>query len=242
MQGRQQEVAGRPAWVVGEPGGRAVIVLHELFGLTDDIRRIAGVFAANGYFAVAPDLFAERGPAPLCVVRVLRDLAKGGAQSLEHIEAVRAWIVDQGVADGAIGVSGFCLGGGFTVLAAGRGGFAVAAPFYGDVPKSERKVARLCPTVGSFGGRDIAFRDGADRLRDHCVRLGVDHDVVLYPEAGHSFMSESHPWWSRPVRGLPPLRVGFDREVAEDAWRRVFAFFDAHLPAASALSAAGESP
>ncbi|TNE91646.1 MAG: dienelactone hydrolase family protein [Deltaproteobacteria bacterium] len=223
-------IEGGPAYVTGDPAsGRAVVVLHELFGLTDDIRRIADRFAEAGYFAVAPNLFAPRGRAPLCIVRVMGDLSRGDGPALDQIEAARRWVVAQGIDEARIGVAGFCLGGGFTVLAAGRGKFAVAAPFYGDVPRSQRKVAGLCPTVASFGDRDAMFAAGADRLRQHLERLGQPHDVKLYEGVGHSFANPDHPKWSRPFAGLPPLRVGYDPEAAADAWKRVFAFFDETL-------------
>lgn len=221
-------IAGAPAHVVGQGADRAVMVLHELFGLNDDIRRIADRFADNGYLAVAPDLYASRGHRPLCILRVMRDLSRGGGQALDQIESTRQWVVDRGISPDRIGVSGFCLGGGFTVLAAGQGNYAVAAPFYGDVPRSKRKVAGLCPTVASFGSEDGAFAHGAERLQAHLERLEQAHDVKTYEGVGHSFMSEQ-PRWARPFNGMPPMHVGYDEEAAEDAWKRVLGFFDTHL-------------
>jgi carboxymethylenebutenolidase len=211
-----------------EPSTRAVVVLHELLGLNDDIRRITDRFAAEGYLAVAPDLFEDLGSKPFCMARAMTAIQRGGGPVLPIVEA----LADHLRADGAtaVGVAGFCMGGGFALLCAGQGVFDVAAPFYGGVP-SKRRLPALCPTVASFGGRDLLFRQGAKRLRTHLEAAGIDHDVKLYPNAGHSFMSE-HPPWMQPLGAVSPLRTGYEPDAATDAWRRMLAFFDRHLPEA----------
>ena len=83
-------------------------------------------------------------------------------------------------------------------------------------------------TVASFGGKDLVFRGGADRLREHLERAEVPHDVKLYPEAGHSFMSIHRPAL-RPLGYLPPMFARHHPEAAADAWERVLTFFDRHL-------------
>ena len=81
--------------------------------------------------------------------------------------------------------------------------------------------------VGSYGGRDAGFRSQGTRLREHMRALGIEHDVEIYPEAGHSFMTDGH----HPVARLAlfPLRHGLVRPAADDAWRRTFDFFDRHV-------------
>ncbi len=211
------------------PTGRAVVVLHELLGLNDDMARICDRFAEAGYLAVAPDLFEGLGMAPFCVARAMRALADGGGPVLAIVQEIADVLGEREDVDRqAIGVAGFCMGGGFAVLAAGSGAFTVAAPFYGDVPRDPAKVPALCPTVASFGGKDLVFRGGADRLREHLERAEVPHDVKLYPEAGHSFMSIHRPAL-RPLGYLPPMFARHHPEAAADAWERVLTFFDRHL-------------
>jgi carboxymethylenebutenolidase len=82
--------------------------------------------------------------------------------------------------------------------------------------------------VASYGGRDRTLRGRAQRLEGALSELGVAHDVKEYPQAGHSFMNRiSFGPGLNPVAHL----VGFDyhQPSAEDAWRRVFTFFDEHL-------------
>jgi len=209
-----------------EPSTRAVVVLHELLGLNDDIRRIADRFAAEGYRVVAPDLFEDLGRKPFCMARAMAAMQTGGGPVLPVVGAVARHLRAAGAT--GVGVAGFCMGGGFALLSAGKGTFDVAAPFYGLVP-GKRRLPAICPTVASFGGRDLLFRQGAKRLERHLEAAGVDHDVKLYPEAGHSFMSE-HPDWMRAIARISPLRADHEPNAAADAWRRMLAFFDEHLP------------
>ena len=102
---------------VPDAGAPAVIVIHEAFGLNDDIRRIARRFSHNGYAAFAPDLLDIGGPRLLCISRAMRDLSVGGGAVLDDIESAGDWLVARDGVDGErIGVAGFCMGGGFALL------------------------------------------------------------------------------------------------------------------------------
>jgi carboxymethylenebutenolidase len=90
--------------------------------------------------------------------------------------------------------------------------------------------------VASYGGRDQGFRAHGARLREHLRALGIDHDVTIYQEAGHSFMTDGH----HPIANLAlfPLRHGLVRPAADDAWRRTFSFFDRYVAGQGATGAA----
>ena len=84
------------------------------------------------------------------------------------------------------------MGGGFALLCAPRGEYSAAAVNYGMVPAdadAEAALAGSCPVVGSYGGRDTMGISHPERLEAALTALGVPHDVKVYPEAGHSFMS-----------------------------------------------------
>jgi carboxymethylenebutenolidase len=211
-----------------------VVVVHEILGVNRDIRRIAARIAAGGYACVLPDLFAARGARPLCVLRTLTDLLAGGGESFEHLEASRAWLATRPEVRGKrIGVVGFCMGGGFALLWAKRAPFGAAAAFYGDVPRREEALAGICPVVGGYGARDRIFGPQGGRLARHLESLGVEHDVVVYPDAGHSYMSH-HEGLKGFLGAISPLRAGHDASASEDSWRRLFAFFARHLQAPGA--------
>jgi carboxymethylenebutenolidase len=209
-----------------------VVMLHEAFGLDDVMRRQADRMAAAGYLVVMPDLFSEGG-AKRCLIATMRTLMAGEGRAFHDIEATRHWMLGQDDCTGAVGVIGFCMGGGFALLTASRG-FDAAAPNYGPLPKDlDAALAGACPVVASFAGRDRGLKDAAAKLEAALERAGVVHDVKEYPQAGHAFLDDAMPG-PRSLR--PLLRVmgmGPHPESAADAWARVEAFFDEHLRAAA---------
>ena len=220
---------------VGDGPWPGVVVLHEAFGLTDDTRQQADRLAAAGYLAVAPDLFTAGG-ALRCLRSTFRAVLKGEGAAFGDIEATRRWVADRADSTGRVGVLGFCMGGGFALLTAGRG-FDAAGANYGAVPENAEEVlAGACPVVASYGKRDRMFRGAAERLDGVLTGLGVPHDVKEYPDAGHSFMNRHN---------LGPFSVlekvsGFDyhQPSAEDAWARILRFFGEHLRAEQPASRA----
>lgn len=203
-----------------------VVVLHEAYGLNDDIRRITDRFAEAGYVAVAPDLYSAGG-ARRCLRATFRTLFAGEGPTFQDIEATRRWLADRPECTGQVGVAGFCLGGGFALLASTRG-FDAAAPSYGLVPKDpEKALAGARPVVASFGARDRAARGAAGRLETALTTLDVQHDVKEYAGAGHSFLNRRRPG---PLTALLRIAgVGYHHESAQDAWCRILAFFETQL-------------
>jgi carboxymethylenebutenolidase len=214
------------------PSGAGVIVIHEAIGLNDDIRRIAARFADAGYLAVAPDFLAGLGPKPFCIARFAAGIGRVRVgRPYRQLAAAEAWLrARPEVAGGPIGVAGFCMGGGFALLHAAGAGIDVVAPFYPAVPKTDDALTGVCPVVASFGGRDGVFGGGGPRLAETLDRLGVDHDVKTYPNAGHSFVNRHGALMSAIERRLP-THGGHDPVAADDAWTRVLDFFGRHLGA-----------
>jgi len=203
-----------------------VVVLHEAFGLNDDIRAKADEFAAHGYLALAPDLFDGKSWIR-CIRSAIQQLRAGRGPAFAVLDAGREFLAARTDCTGKTGVIGFCLGGGFALLCAPRQGFGAAAVNYGLVPKdAERVLAGACPIVGSFGGRDQMGTEPPERLQRALVVLEIPHDVKVYPGSGHRFMSEA----SGAGAVLAKLgRMSFQPEDAEDAWQRIFGFFATYL-------------
>src|SRR3989442_9657471 len=118
-----------------------VLVLHESFGLNNDIRRIAARFAQEGYAALAPDLYSH-GTRLVCLSRVLVDMLSDGlSREIEDIHAARATLAAMEEVDAErIAVAGFCQGGGFALVAATRPGFSAAAVNYGLAPADRSRL------------------------------------------------------------------------------------------------------
>ncbi|MCV7194564.1 dienelactone hydrolase family protein [Mycolicibacterium brumae] len=204
-----------------------VVLLHDLLGLGDEIRRVARLIADRGYLVAAPDLYSRRSRVR-CVVRQVGEVMRARGETFDDIDATRRALADLPGCGGSIGVVGFCQGGRFALLVAGTGDYDAAAPFYGTPlpPKIEQRLTGVCPVVASFGGKDPWNPRGTagPQVRDILERLDVEHDVAVYPEAGHAFANR-YP--AQPV--LRVARFGYDDAAAADAWDRVFAFFAAHL-------------
>ena len=145
---------------VGSGPFPGVVVLHEVFGVTDDVRQQADRLASAGYVAAAPDLFS-RGGALRCLRSTFAALTSGTGRAYDDIEATRAWLAGRPDGTGKVGVLGFCMGGGFALMTAARG-FDASAPNYGPLPRTPEEVLRgACPVVASFGRRDVGLRGAA---------------------------------------------------------------------------------
>ena len=217
----------------GEPAAPlpAVIVIHEIMGLNDDIRRIASRFADNGYVALAPDLVGD-GFKPFCIARFVRGMSRvGDGRPYREVSAFYDWLTSRPIVDAdRVGMAGFCAGGGFAILYAARGGrdLRAIAPFYGGMPADESIIPAVCPVVASYGARDGTFGKVGPKLEAALDAAGVPNDVKTYPDAGHSFMNQ-HDGLIAKMAPVLPTRAGFNPDASEDAWARVLAFFGEHL-------------
>ncbi len=208
------------------PPHPGVVVIQDLFGLSDDMRIQADRLAAAGYLALVPSLYSGRGVR--CVVSTMLASRSGKGPVYEDIEAARRLLAEREDCSGRVGIIGFCMGGGFALLCAPRG-FDAASVNYGAVSGDTlADIGRACPIAASYGARDRSLRGTAAQLEEALTAAGVPHDVKEYPDAGHSFMN-------RIVAGplLAPLMhvagMGYNHAAAEDAWRRILTFFDEHL-------------
>ncbi len=211
-------------------GWPLVLAIHDAFGFSDDIRRIARRFAENGYAALAPAVYDGAGAPFLCVVRTFRDLQARKGAAFERIEAARAHAAALPEIDGdRMGVTGFCMGGGFAIFFAARGGLKVCAPYYGDTPRDADELRDVCPVVAGFGALDRHFAVQGERLERHLTELGVQHDVKIYPDIGHSYMNDFGDGVMAALMRRTPMHAGYDEEASEDSWRRMLGFFSEHL-------------
>lgn len=195
----------------------AVVIIHELWGLNDNMRDIARRFAAEGYVALAVDLFAGRNRA-VCLFRFMGGMFTNslGHQGIQDLRAALDYLSQQpGVDAGRVGAIGFCMGGGFAIAwACVDDRLKVIAPFYGANPRPIEAAARACPIVGSYPSNDWTAGQGR-QLAETLDKLGVGHDIKIYPDARHSFFNDTGR--------------NFNADASADAWQRTLAFFKEKL-------------
>lgn len=214
----------------GEGPWPGVVMVHEAYGINDVMRRQVARVAEAGYLALMPDLFAQGG-ARKCLTATFRALRSGEGRAFVDIERARALLAVRPDSTGVSGVLGFCMGGGFALVAASGHGFEAASVNYGILPRDlDDAVEHACPIVGSYGGRDKSLRGAVAKLEPVLTAHGIAHDLKEYPTAGHSFLNDAE---SGPaaVRLLTSriMGAGPDPVAAADAWRRIEAFFGEHL-------------
>ena len=223
-----------PAYLAAPPSTApvpGVVVLHDAAGMSQDLRNQADWLAAEGFLAVAPDLYH---PGKLyCVRTIIGDLIAGRKSTwtdgaLSDIESARAWLSLQPGCSGRVGVIGFCMGGGFALLVASGHGFSASSINYGGpLPADvDTFLAAACPIVASYGAKDRWTQGVAAELECALERVLVAHDVKEYPGAGHSFMNNHESLFFKALRFTG---IGYDERATMDARRRIAAFFHTHL-------------
>ena len=175
----------------------AVVVIHEIFGLTDWVRGVADQLAEAGFIAIAPDLLSGAGP------------SGGGTSELGGSDGVRKAISslppDQITADlnavaeyvsklpacnGKVIVAGFCWGGSQSFrFATNNKNIRAALVFYGSGPVEERDITRItCPVYGFYGGNDARVTATVSESVNLMKKAGKTYEPVTYEDAGHGFM------------------------------------------------------
>ena len=199
-----------------------VLIIHEIFGMTDWVQDLADQVAEAGYIAVAPDLLSGMGP------NGGRSSAfpAGGGVSSPAIEAVSHLDPDQIIADlnavadyankipsssGKLFVAGFCWGGGQSFrFATHRADLAAAFVFYGSPPAKEAMAAITAPVYGFYAGNDARIGATLPDTREQMKAAGKIYEPVIYDGAGHGFMRA----------GEAPDANETNRRARDEAWAR----------------------
>ncbi|HZP41471.1 MAG TPA: dienelactone hydrolase family protein [Candidatus Binatia bacterium] len=202
----------------------AVLVIMEAFGLNAHIQDVTRRIAAEGYVAFAPDLYWRGGkgrtvrydelPAAIALMQTLRD-----DQVVADLRSAIAYLERQPfVRADRIGITGFCMGGRISYLAAAElpDKIKATAPFYGGGIAVDRTPQVRAPVLAFFGEKDPYIPpETVEALRSALARRGKDGEVVVYPGADHGFFCNE--------------RGSYQEAAAKDAWTRLLDFFARHL-------------
>ena len=173
-----------------------VILIHEIFGMTDWVRNLADQFAAAGYIAVAPDLLSGMGPnggrtdsiEASKVGEVIRALP--AEQITADLNAVADYAKRIPAGNFKIAVAGFCWGGTQAWrFATNRLDLSYAFPFYGTAPDSENQLSKIvAPVYGFYAENDMRINATLPETTDRMRKLGKFFEATTYAGAGHGFM------------------------------------------------------
>ncbi len=200
--------------------GRAVVVLHEWWGLSEHIKDVAERFGEAGYSALAPDFFRGRHVGDVDTASECM-LALTEKEVVDVLEGVWRYLSEEGTVEwGKVGVVGFGMGGAIAVYSASVYPEVVGAcvTFYGIHPNIIPVWSALkAPVLAFFGGQDAVIsaeirRDFARRLQE----VGVLYQEVVYPSAEHGFFNDDRP-------------EVYDAEASADGWERLLKFLTLHL-------------
>lgn len=211
-----------------------VLVVHEIFGMTDWIRSVADQLAAEGFIAVAPDLLTGKGPNGGATDSFTSaqggDTARDAIRKLDADEVVRrlkaasAWATEQPAATSQVGCIGFCWGGTTTWTYATKApGLKAAVVYYGTAPDSKEAIAAIAaPVLGQYGGDDARVTSTVEKTKSLVAESGKRFDSRVYEGAGHGFLRQQSG------------RDGKNRTAAQAAWDSTIAFLKKELESAPA--------
>src|SRR6266705_2805134 len=215
--GKVPAFLARPKDGTRAPG---VLVIQEAFGLNDHIKDVARRIAGEGYVALAPDLYWRGGkgrttrydqlPEAIALMQSLKD-----PEIVSDFGSAIAYLEKQAfVRSDRIGITGFCMGGRVSYLAACElpEKIKASAPFYGGGIPIDRTPKLRAPVLAFFGEKDAFIPlDSVEQLKVELARTGKQAEVIVYPGADHGFFCDE--------------RASYQAEAARDAWERLKRFF-----------------
>lgn len=215
----------------GEVKG-GLIVIHEVWGLSDHIKDVADRLAGEGYLSLAPDLLSETEIASMASPELqeglfdperrnqvqprLRELmtplqAPGfGEETVRKLKACFSYLAEKAGKGNRVGVIGFCFGGTYAFsLAVNEPELAVALPFYGHSDMGSDELSKItCPVRAFYGENDERLMSGLDDLTKRMKEANVDFKVHTYSDAGHAFFNDTN-------------RFAYNSQAAQSAWEEV---------------------
>jgi len=195
-----------------------VLIIHEIFGMTDWAQEVADEFAAAGYIAVAPDLLSGMGPNG---GRTNSFSQSDATEVVSHLKPDQITADLNAAADyakklpsttGKLFVAGFCWGGGQSFrFATNRPDLSAAFVFYGPPPDKDAMARIKAPVYGFYGGNDARIDATIPGAKADMKALGKTYEPVVYEGAGHGFMRA----------GEAPNATEGNRKARDEAWVRV---------------------
>ena len=214
-----------------------LIIIHEVWGLTDHIKDVADRFAKEGYDVLAPDLLSHTGITEKIDQNIMREIMNPETRSeaQKKMRAAMTPLQEPGFAEETVaklmlcvtrllatsrtvGVVGYCFGGTYAFsLAASDNRLKAAVPYYGHAPEDPDKIKQItCPVLAFYGEKDTGLMGGLEDLKQMMAKYSKDFTPVVYPDAGHAFFNDTNP-------------VTYNAKVARNAWQKTTTFLSKNL-------------
>lgn len=196
----------------------AVVLIHEIFGVSDWVRGVVDQYAEAGYIAIAPDFLSGMGPNGGGSDAFTPDAVRGAIQGLPvaqvnaDLDAVVGHVAKLPAANGKVVVGGFCWGGNKTfVYATHNPNIKAGLVFYGAGASAEDMAKIKAPIYGFYGGNDARITAAVPQITEQMKAAGKTYEPVTYEGAGHGFMRS----------GEDPAGSAPNKKAREEAWTRV---------------------
>jgi carboxymethylenebutenolidase len=202
-----------------DPGAPAVVVIHEWWGLNDNVRAMARLLAAEGYAALAVDLYGGEVATTPDGARTLMSRATGdSAKAEDNLRQAVAYLRDR-LGAPKVGVIGWCFGGGWSLQTAILAPASVQAAviYYGRPETDRQRLGKIqAPILGHFGALDQGIPVASARqLEADLKALGKSAEIHVYEGADHAFGN--------------PSGTRYNKQAADQAWARTLEFFRHNL-------------
>lgn len=213
--------SARDGYLALPPAGKgpSVIVIQEWWGLVPHIKNVCDRFAGEGFVALAPDLYHGRSTTSPDEAGKLMMALNIDVAEQDLAGAISYLLGHPGVTSKKAAIVGFCMGGALSLYAATQDpNVGACVVFYGGHPNVKPELANLAaPLLGLYAGRDgFVTVDQVNALKKKLNQLRKRYEIHVYPDADHAFFNDDRP-------------QVYNKNAADDAWRRVLKFFRENL-------------
>ncbi len=217
-----------------------LVLIHEIWGLTEHIKDVANRYADQGFFVLAPDILSDTGISEKMSPTLSKDLfnpekrheaqarmravvqpistKEFSEDALKKLVSSVDYLLQQKGCTGNVGVLGFCFGGTYSFhLAVNEKRLKACVTFYGQPPQPLDLVEKIsCPVLSFYGEKDENLMKSLPQLEEAMKRYNKNFTYKVYENTGHAFFNDTNEF-------------AYNKEAAEDAWKTSLAFLRKNL-------------
>ncbi|MBI3035968.1 dienelactone hydrolase family protein [Candidatus Woesearchaeota archaeon] len=196
----------------------AVVMIHEWWGLNDNIKEMARSLAAEGYVVLAVDLFGKVAKTPDEARQLTSAIRSNNTGAIQNMKAAVEYLKKQSnVDDNKIASMGWCFGGQMSLQLSLNELLAATVIYYGNLEADPAKLSAIkWPVLGIFGEKDTSIPvESVKKFEAALKQLGIENEIHIYPNVGHAFAN--------------PSGANYAPNETMDAWKKTIGFLDRNL-------------